>query len=162
MRHNEGEMDEFRHLAAGLGAERIRFKTFNLHMSGTDACDSGIEFLPAQAEHSRYTDSRGRTLKNHLTENYCKWPWERVVMNCDGQVVPCCNDFDSRFAMGDIFEQRFSDIWFGTRYNTLRRNVLERWRDIPLCVRCPVPDRVDLSFERFEQDQQGNWIAIKR
>ena len=154
MKHNQDQMDRFRKLAAELGAERIRFKTFNLQMSGPEACEMGVEFLPTHAEYTRYEDTRGQVLKRHLEENRCKWPWERVVINSDGHVVPCCNDFNSFYSMGNVFEQSFHEIWFGTKYNRFRKSILKRWRKIPLCASCPVPSRANLSFERMERTQR--------
>lgn len=154
MKHNQDEMEGFRKLAAELGADRIRFKTFNLQMSGPEAAETGLEFLPTHGAYTRYEDKHGRVLKRHLEENRCRWPWERVVINSDGHVVPCCNDFNTAYSMGNIFEQSFRDIWFGRKYNRFRKNILEKWRKIPLCTHCPVPNRTDLSFERIERTQR--------
>jgi len=153
MKHNEAEMEGFRNLAAELGADRIRFKTFNLQMSGPGRCDTGVEFLPTDTEYSRYEDAQGQILKRHLEENRCRWPWERVVINTDGHVVPCCNDFDSQYSMGNVFREPFRDIWFGSKYNQFRKTILEGWPRIPLCTNCPVPNLTDLSFERMERTQ---------
>ncbi len=153
MKHNEGEIDGFRDLASGLGADRIRFKTFNLQMSGPESCETGVEFLPTDTDYTRYEDTQGRILKKHLEENRCKWPWERVVINTDGHVVPCCNDFDGRYSMGNLFSTPFRDIWFGSKYNRFRKSILKEWRKISLCANCPVPSFADLSFERLETTQ---------
>jgi radical SAM protein with 4Fe4S-binding SPASM domain len=150
MRHNEDQMDGFRTLATELGAERIRFKTFNIQMSGPEACQLGVEFLPTRPEYSRYQDGEGISLKRHLEENRCKWPWEWVVINSDGNVVPCCNDFDGLYSMGNLADQSFREIWFGEKYDRFRKDVLRKWREIPLCSHCPVPSLGDLSFERVE------------
>ena len=154
MRHNEDEIDGFRRLAAELGADRMRFKTFNVRMSGPEACEMGTEFLPTRTEYTRYQDNRGRILKRPLAENRCKWPWEWVVISSDGQVVPCCYDFNSSHSMGSVFEESFDDIWFGSKYNRFRKSILTRWRKIPLCIECPVPNRSDLSFERVEMTER--------
>ncbi len=154
MKHNQSEMDGFRELATDFGADRIRFKTFNLQMSGPKQRVSGIEFLPTQLEYTRYADGRGRILKRNLEENRCKWPWERVVINTDGHVVPCCNDFDSHYSMGNVFDQPFPDIWFGPKYNRFRTRILKGLRNVPLCTNCPVPNFADLSFERVARGQR--------
>jgi radical SAM protein with 4Fe4S-binding SPASM domain len=154
MKHNQEQIDGFRKLAVELGVDRVRFKTFNLQMSGPEACETGVEFLPTHVEYSRYQDDRGRILKRNFAENRCKWPWERVVINSDGHVVPCCYDFNSRYSMGNVFEQSFHEVWFGAKYNRFRKRMLERWRRIPLCTDCPAPGSDDLSFERLETPQR--------
>ena len=151
MRQNQNQVADFRKLAAELGAERIRLKTFNLQMSGPAVSEAGLEFLPTHRMFTRYRDSHGRVLKNQLEKQRCKWPWDSVVINSDGGVVPCCNDFKGRHTMGNVFKQPFDEIWFGTRYNRFRRTMIEQWRNIPLCAGCPVPDRARLSFERIER-----------
>jgi len=150
MRHNQDQIEGFRKLAAELGADRIRLKTFNLQMSGPEGHDRGLEFLPTRREYTRYEDTHGLILKKTLEENRCKWPWERVVIDSDGRVVPCCNDFKAAYSMGNVFHQSFEEIWFGRKYNRFRKNILRRWRRIPLCASCPVPSRKDLSFEIVE------------
>ena len=150
MRHNQDEMNGFRALAAELGADRIRFKTLNLHMSRADVSEEDIDLLPTDTTYTRYEDRSGQILKRHLEENRCKWPWERVVINSDGRVVPCCNDFNGQHSMGNALQQSLSDIWFGEKYNQFRRKIIHRWREIPLCAHCPVPSLADLSFERVE------------
>ena len=150
MKHNQDQMEDFRDLAAQLGADRIRFKTFNVQMSGPEACQIGVEFLPTHPAYTRYQDTGGQSLKKHLEENQCKWPWEWVVVSTDGSVVPCCNDFDTHYSMGNLFKQSFDDVWFGARYNQFRKKILKAWRKIPICADCPVPSLSGLSFERVE------------
>jgi radical SAM protein with 4Fe4S-binding SPASM domain len=124
-------------------------------MSGPEASEQGVGFLPTHIEYTRYEDSHGRVLKRHLRENRCKWPWERVVIGSQGHVVPCCNDFDHSYSMGNVFEQSFRDIWFGTQYNRFRKTVMEKLGKIPLCKRCPIPAQGNLSFERTEKMEQN-------
>jgi radical SAM protein with 4Fe4S-binding SPASM domain len=162
MRHNQDQMDGFRELATELEADRIRFKTFNVQMSGPEACQVGVEFLPTHPEYTRYQDKGGRLLKMDLEENHCKWPWEWVVINSDGHVVPCCNDFDSHYSMGNAFEGSFHDIWFGPRYNRFREDVLRKRSKIPLCAHCPVPSLDDLSFERGEGVKRYDDGGVKK
>jgi radical SAM protein with 4Fe4S-binding SPASM domain len=161
MRHNQNEMNGFRALAAELGADRIRFKTLNLHMSGAEVNEEDVNLLPTDTLYTRYEDRGGQTLKRHLEENRCKWPWERMVVNSDGRVVPCCNDFNGQYAMGNALHQSLRDIWFGERYNQFRRKIIHRWRHIPLCAHCPVPNRADLSFERLEITRGLSSIAAQ-
>ncbi len=161
MRHNQDEMNGFRALAVELEADRIRFKTLNLHMSGPEVSGENVDLLPTDATYTRYQDREGRILKRHLEENRCKWPWERVVINSDGRVVPCCNDFNGLHSMGNVFEQSFREIWFGAKYNRFRKNIIHKWREIPLCAHCPVPSRSDLSFDRVEIPRDSSLAAAR-
>jgi len=62
--------------------------------------------------------------------------WERPMIMVDGTVKPCCHavlhpDLD----MGNIHEQSFRQIWFGTRYQELRLQHLTNRRP-SLCRDC--------------------------
>ncbi len=54
--------------------------------------------------------------------------WERPAIAADGTVTPCCYAYRKpEFAMGNIHERGFLDIWFGKRFELLRlRHLLNR------------------------------------
>ena len=57
-----------------------------------------------------------------------------VVINCDGEVMPCCwAGHDARYSMGNAFEQPITEIWNSPRYSDLRRRVDTRMDLWSLC-----------------------------
>jgi len=50
----------------------------------------------------------------------CKWPWISMTVLWDGDVVPCCNDFDKRYVFGNVRQQSLMTIWNGDRMRALR------------------------------------------
>ncbi len=49
---------------------------------------------------------------------YVGWLFARIMGT--GNVVPCCKGH--RMHMGNVYENRFRDIWFSEKYNTFRKN----------------------------------------
>ena len=70
----------------------------------------------------------------------CVEPWRGMVIGWDGIVVPCCNDFDYRYVLGDLKKQSLYKIWNSEEMQTLRK--LHRkgeWKSIEICKQCPIP-----------------------
>ena len=54
----------------------------------------------------------------------CYWPWYKTYIAANGDVVPCCEIADSSVVkMGNVFEERFADIWNNDQYRELRRRI---------------------------------------
>lgn len=69
----------------------------------------------------------------------CKWPWKGAYVTSDGFVTPCCeNGSDpARINFGNIFEQRFVEIWNSERYQQFRRELQSSDGRPAICVDCP-------------------------
>jgi MoaA/NifB/PqqE/SkfB family radical SAM enzyme len=52
---------------------------------------------------------------------YVGWLFARIMGT--GDVVPCCKGH--RMSMGNVYNDRFRNIWFSPRYNQFRKNCLE-------------------------------------
>lgn len=63
----------------------------------------------------------------------CKEPWEKMFVQYDGSVRPCCVIGES---YGNLSTQTFQEVWDGPRYQSLRESLLS---DEPyaVCVKCP-------------------------
>jgi radical SAM protein with 4Fe4S-binding SPASM domain len=66
----------------------------------------------------------------------CAWPWERMTILWDGDVVPCCFDYDKKYVLGNIRESRLIDIWNGDRIKLLRNEFIGNKVRNPLCMNC--------------------------
>jgi len=69
----------------------------------------------------------------------CPQLWQRMVVACDGTVVPCNEDDLCRLALGRAGADRLQDLWRGPRLESLRRLHRagcshEEWS----CNRCPL------------------------
>ncbi len=58
---------------------------------------------------------------NHLATRFtCTWPWEMLVVLCDGRVVCGCADPYAQRVLGDVRTQTLSDVWHGATIGSLR------------------------------------------
>lgn len=60
----------------------------------------------------------------------------------NGDVAPCCYDFNGVLNMGNAFEQNIAEVWNGEKYQELRR-AHEEHKFPPLCKTC---DKLNLIF----------------
>jgi len=67
----------------------------------------------------------------------CNVPWEKVSVSWDGCVVPCCYDYDKKYVLGDVKNQKIDEMWNGPEMQRLRREFLDNDVKNPLCRNCP-------------------------
>lgn len=75
-----------------------------------------------------------RTVKSQQVE--CNFPWERMTVLWDGEVVPCCNDYDKKLSLGNLKNHSLSEIWNGPEMRALREEFISGRVENPLCHRC--------------------------
>ena len=69
--------------------------------------------------------------------NICTSPWERLVVQGDGTVLPCCCHFAKPLAVGNIHESSLYEIWNSDEMKLLRQKHKEHdYSDLPVCRRC--------------------------
>jgi len=67
----------------------------------------------------------------------CPFPWQYLVVQWDGTVVPCCRDYDGANALGNIRDATLKEIWQGVALDRVRRQLAEgEYGDNELCRRC--------------------------
>lgn len=136
--HNCDDIENFVEFAGQVGASRILFRPADT--VGDPGLELGI-MLTRDQEHSlkkhltgvkAYLDSRG--MENNLshflnasgrkldtTELYrvipCYYGWLGVRFDVAGHVYACCRCYEP---MGNIYEQDFRAIWYGSSYRTFR------------------------------------------
>ncbi len=144
-KHNENEVPAIVDLAKDIGVDSLSLKSANLTMSDIMLTDMDadkarealkkrvVESLPSDAKHSRY-DEDGNIIG--LPEKGCARLYEMVVVNWDGSVSPCCYDFNSRFELGNAFQDDLKNIWNGPNYADLRAKVSQSRQLVPMCSVC--------------------------
>ena len=74
---------------------------------------------------------------NHLATRFsCSWPWEMLVVLCDGRVVCGCADPYAKRVLGDTREQPLSDVWNGGTIRSLRSDLNDGGSTF--CGDCPL------------------------
>src|SRR5262245_10218345 len=59
------------------------------------------------------------------TRFQCTWPWEMLVMLCDGRIVCGCADPYARRVLGDTRRTSVHDVWTGPTITSLRHDLNE-------------------------------------
>lgn len=131
MKHNESEIEKFYNLFKGKDV-KIRYKTFNAHMSGFVNKNKSLKFLPSNKRFSRYKDSSADLNKEKYEKLDCNWPVERIIINSDGSLSPCCYGFEEKYSLGNVFNKNW--------WNTVKRiNFIKDMGKgkISICEHCP-------------------------
>lgn len=55
----------------------------------------------------------------------------------NGNVVPCCYDYDEKYILGNVKDQSLAAIWNGEPMRRLRNEFLENNVTNNLCKNCP-------------------------
>lgn len=132
VRPNEHQVEAVKQLAREIGADEVRFKTAQVYDFA-----SGNPLIPTIDRYSRYKEGKDGVwrVKNKLL-NHCWKLWHACVITWDGMVVPCCFDKDAVHRLGNLREQRFSEIWKGASYRKFRMQLLRGRNQIDICTNC--------------------------
>jgi len=115
MKHNEKDMDLAKKLSREIGVD-ITFSIMRTNLK-----DDILEKTEDNMEK--------KTLKNPIT--FCKRPWSETFVNWNGDVFPCgCVVTESKYSMGNVFEQDFQDVWNGEKYVAARKELLDQPNDL--------------------------------
>jgi len=130
MRHNEHEIPQVKELAKALGVDRVEYKTVQIYT------ESDMVFLPSKPKYSRYKlTGSGFELKTEIL-NRCRRLWTQPVINQDGEFSICCYDKDLSIPIGNLAQNSFEELWFSSRMNRIRDQILKDRRSIPICTNC--------------------------
>lgn len=85
--------------------------------------------------------SRGGTAPNRKRlleygEDRCVLPFKQMIVRPDGKVSLCCNDAIGRYTLGDLNREKLTDVWYGARFQEVRRCLYEgrkRWGSCRYC-----------------------------
>jgi len=67
----------------------------------------------------------------------CPYPFERMVILASGDVTFCNFDVEDSLFMGNVNDERISEIWRGEKFDAWRRLVLKGcFEEVPLCAKC--------------------------
>lgn len=67
----------------------------------------------------------------------CPFPWQYLVVQWDGNVVPCCRDYNAVNVMGNVRQQTLREIWNGPAYEDFRKRHEEAdFNGNPICRDC--------------------------
>ncbi len=129
MRENEHEISRMQGLARELGVNKLSFKKVSFGRWGEFIDLSG--FLPSDRRfvHALHRSPPGRLKK------YCIAPWLQATVNADGSVIPCCGGYLAE-TMGNVFGEKFSEIWNGRKFEQFREQLKNNIDAVESCLHC--------------------------
>lgn len=75
--------------------------------------------------------------RTFVSDFRCPQPWQRVTIQGDGSVQPCCSHFSRELTVGNVKETSLHAIWHSPIMNRYREMHKEgRYRDNATCFKC--------------------------
>jgi radical SAM protein with 4Fe4S-binding SPASM domain len=134
MRHNEHEIDAFIKWAREIGADTVNV---------IDPCVrnmlEGYAYLPKNKKYWYYDDAafeKGILRPKVLPHNECQWIWNSIVINWNGDAVPCCRDPKGLYVLGNVFEDGLRRVFNSEKARDFRRRILADQGGVELCKLC--------------------------
>ena len=66
----------------------------------------------------------------------CEEPWKRVAVLVNGDVVPCCRDWNGKYVYGNLQKASLEEIWYGPKIELLRQDILSESYSLEPCGSC--------------------------
>ena len=85
--------------------------------------------------------SRGGTAPNRkelveYSKDRCVLPFKQIIVRPTGQISLCCNDAIGKYTLGDLNKEKLLDIWYGPRFDMVRKSLYEgreNWGNCKFC-----------------------------
>ncbi|MCX6802972.1 MAG: radical SAM protein [Candidatus Diapherotrites archaeon] len=130
LKKNEKEMNSFKNMWEKIGVDGLKVRIAHT-WSGSVDIETKKETRPKVANLP------------------CFDIWAKIVITWNGNVVPCCNDFDAQNVFGNINKQTISEVWNCDKFVDFRKKLLTKGHyNIPICKDC-YPKEIKNSFPSF-------------
>ena len=100
------------------------------------------EYMVNYLWNSRWNEDSLDGLSTDFELMACSYLWTRLAVFWDGEVHPCCRDYNGVIKFGNAANEALADIWLGQPMMEMRRAHLNGLRkQVPVCDRCDVCTR---------------------
>jgi len=127
---NENQIGNIKNLVMLLGANKFRTKnvrdfTFNeVPLS---------DYSPKNPMYRDYDD--GHMLKNK-SKVRCYGPWNSIYINVEGDITPCCADYNTTIRFDNAGNADPIKIWKSVAFQRFRKALLTNYEEIEVCKKC--------------------------
>jgi len=86
-----------------------------------------------------------RTINEYVAigRQQCPQPWQRMMIDWDGEAIMCCGDWGKKNIIGDAKKQDVEDIWKSDLLNGYRKLLVDgKANSIDACKNCPIPESI--------------------
>jgi len=71
------------------------------------------------------------------TKYPCALLWQMIVVDWDGEVVLCCNDWNHEEVVGNLNVESIRDVWDGKKLDKVRKmHLADKVNCVPVCAKC--------------------------
>ena len=91
---------------------------------------------PHEILSSRGGSAPNRSDIKEYKDNRCALPFRQMIIRPSGEVSLCCNDPLGKYTLGDVNVQTLSEIWYGEKFNNIRKRLYLGRKNIEACSRC--------------------------
>ena len=84
-------------------------------------------------------------VKNQRRFSYCAYPAFEVVIDVNGNVLLCCNDFLGKYKFGNITDVSLINIWNSKEMTSVRRDLLTGNFNLNICQKCVGIDKREID-----------------
>lgn len=75
--------------------------------------------------------------KNLFRKQPCYWLWHNPQVTWDGVFIPCCQDVNAIYPLGNVNSESVCTLWTSEKMNRLRQlHIEKKFVEIPLCRNC--------------------------
>jgi radical SAM protein with 4Fe4S-binding SPASM domain len=97
----------------------------------------------------KIVDSQPHT---RLDDMPCTYPWEMMMINWDGNIMPCCNEFSKYVTVGNIANRGILEAWNSPEMEALRRSFIANDEGVPrACINCMKCLDDDVEYDPIPQ-----------
>jgi len=76
------------------------------------------------------------TIEKYPPHMPCPFPWQYLVVQWNGDVVPCCRDFNAVNCLGNVTDLSLKEIWNSTGYEQFRESMSKGEFEPGMCAEC--------------------------
>jgi radical SAM protein with 4Fe4S-binding SPASM domain len=120
-RYNQGEVDQARHIAHDLGVDFLLQEQFWVP---PEAREEWIADSVRNAERKSATVDKAAT-SSAPVKTECFQLWNTLVVNANGDVLPCCLACTNESVVGNLVREPFEAIWNNDKMVYLRKYALD-------------------------------------
>lgn len=73
--------------------------------------------------------------KRKLQSSFCNYPFRKLSISAEGNVILCCNDYTYKTNFGNVMYESIKGIWFSNELNEYRNDLLNEKRN-GICTKC--------------------------
>jgi radical SAM protein with 4Fe4S-binding SPASM domain len=82
-------------------------------------------------------DRKNKTVEG-IKRYFCEQPFQRLTINCNGDVFPCCADWEESMKLGNISKDSLYSMWHGKQIENMRSCFLRGdVSELESCKKCP-------------------------